>query len=92
MLPNKTNGKIADPYTLALLALGWLLSDERRADRLLSLTGLNAEGLRQGVGDPAVLDAVLGFLESHEPDLVACAEAIGASPSDLVNARRTLGA
>jgi hypothetical protein len=91
MLPDKTNGKIADPYTLALLALGWLLSDERRADRLLSLTGLNAEGLRQGVGDPAVLDAVLGFLESHEPDLVACAEAIGASPSDLVNARRTLG-
>jgi len=92
MLPDKTNGKIADPYTLALLALGWLLSDERRADRLLSLTGLSAEGLRQGVGDPAVLDAVLGFLESHEPDLVACAEAIGASPSDLVNARRTLGA
>ena len=92
MLPDKTNGKIADPYTLALLALGWLLSDERRADRLLSLTGLDAEELRQGVGDPAVLDAVLGFLESHEPDLVACAEAIGASPSDLVNARRTLGA
>ncbi|HEX7783747.1 MAG TPA: DUF3572 family protein [Sphingobium sp.] len=92
MLPDKTNGKIADPYTLALLALGWLLSDKRRADRLLSLTGLDAEGLRQGVGDPAVLDAVLGFLESHEPDLVACAEAVGASPSDLVNARRTLGA
>jgi hypothetical protein len=92
MLPDKTNGKLADPYTLALLALGWLLSDERRADRLLALTGLDADALRAGVSDPAVLDAVLGFLESHEPDLVACAEAIGASPADLVHARGGLAA
>ncbi|MGV3769224.1 MAG: DUF3572 family protein [Sphingobium phenoxybenzoativorans] len=92
MLPDKTNGKIADPHTLALLALGWLLSDERRADRLLALTGLDADALRAGIGDPAMLDAVLGFLESHEPDLLACAEAIDVPPAALVNARRTLGA
>jgi hypothetical protein len=34
--------------------------------------------------------AILGFLESHEPDLIACAVAIDASPAELVAARRAL--
>lgn len=86
------NGKGGDAQTLALLALGWLLGDERRADRLLSLTGLDADTLRGGIGDPAVLGAVLAFLEGHEPDLIACAAEIGCTPEDLVAAHRGLAA
>jgi hypothetical protein len=46
--------------------------------------------LRQRIGDPALLAAVLGFLEAHEPDLIACADALDLSPAELVEARRRL--
>jgi hypothetical protein len=79
-----------DPETLALGALGWALSDGARAERLLALTGLSPADLRERIGEPALLAAVLGFLEAHEPDLLACAEALGVPPSALVEARRRL--
>lgn len=91
MRSDKTNGKV-DPQTLALLALGWLLVEEKRAERLLALTGLDAGSLRTRIDDPVLLDAVLGFLESHEPDLIACAQALDCTPQALVDARRSLGA
>ncbi len=80
------------PVTLALAALGWTVSDSARARRLLDTTGLTPDDLRARAADPAVLGAVLGFLEAHEPDLIACAEAIGATPAALVAARRALEA
>jgi len=85
-----TNTKNADPSTLALRALGWALSDEARAERLLSLTGLTPDILRGAVSEPVTQAAILRFLESHEPDLIACAIAIDASPEALVAARRML--
>jgi hypothetical protein len=79
-----------DPEALALSALGWCLSDQPRAERLLALTGLAPDDLRARLGERTVLAAILGFLESHEPDLVACAEALGVKPTTLVDARRRL--
>jgi hypothetical protein len=80
-----------DAQTLALGALGWVLSDEDRASRLLALTGLTADDLRAGLGDPAVLVAGLEFLCAHEPDLVAAAESLGVEPGELAAARERLG-
>lgn len=79
-----------DAGTLALLALGWILSSEARADRLLSLTGLDAATLRTGINDPAIWQAMLGFLADHEPDLIACADAIGSTPALLVAAQQNI--
>ena len=79
-----------DAASLALLALGWVLSDGPRAKRLLSLTGLNADELRAGLGDPAMLGAVLDFLCAHEPDLVAAAQALNVTPTVLAAARESL--
>jgi hypothetical protein len=79
-----------DPEALALGALGWALSDQQRAERLLALTGLTPHDLRERLGDPALLAAVLGFLESYEPDLIACAEALGVAPAALIEAKRSL--
>ena len=81
-----------DEHALALGALGWALADQGRAERLLSLTGLTPQDLRDRIEDPALLAAILGFLESHEPDLLACAEALDVRPDDLVAARRRLEA
>ena len=75
---------------LALRALGWILSEGARAERLLALTGLTPEDLRAGLGEPSTQAAILRFLEAHEPDLVACADALGVSPAELVAARRVL--
>lgn len=77
---------------VALHALGWTLGDDARAERFLALTGLTPEILRTSLNEPATLAAALRFLEAHEPDLIACAEAIGVRPADLPDARRRLEA
>ncbi len=59
--------------TLALAALAATLTDERRAQRFLELTGLDAVELRARAGERSLLAATLAFLEAHEPDLVAVA-------------------
>lgn len=75
---------------IALQALVWTLGEPSRAARLLDLTGLDPNELRARAGEPALLAATLGFLESYEPDLVACAEALEVAPGDLVAARTEL--
>ena len=83
-----------DAEALALAALAATLTDERRARRFLDLTGLEVDELRSRAvsGDRTLLAATLAFLESHEPDLVAVAEAIGSTPATLVAARAELEA
>jgi cysteine synthase len=88
---HETNGKLA-AGDLALEALVWTLQDDKRAERMLSLTGLTPDGLRAGIGERGTQAAVLSFLEAHEPDLIACAETIGISPARLVAARQELEA
>jgi len=81
-----------DAAALALGALGWILADGARAERLLALTGLTPDALRGGLGDPAVLGAVLEFLASHEPDLIRAAEALAVTPEELIAAKDALNA
>ena len=67
-----------------------MLADDDRASRLLALTGLTPEALREGLGDPATLAAVLDFICGHEPDLVLAAHELGVEPHALVRAREAL--
>jgi len=95
MRPLAQNGNghtqdISSPDVVALLALGWILSDENRAHRFLDLTGLDAGQLRAGAGDPVLLAATLEFLSRHEPDLLACADALELSPEMLILASQEL--
>ena len=83
-------GNTPDPALVGLMALGWALQDERRAHRLLDLTGLSPDMLRSQTSDPVMLSAILAFLESHEADLIACADALALDPATLVNAHREL--
>ena len=90
MSSQETNRDTNSADTLALNALVWVLQEPARADRFLGLTGLSGDDIRGRITDPALLDAVLGFLEAHEPDLVACAKALEVQPSILVSARSGL--
>ena len=86
------SGDDREPEVLALEALGWALTDEKRAERLLSLTGLTPDRLRHGLGDRDVQAAVLEFLANHEPDLISAADALNTTPETLVAAARKLNA
>ena len=79
-----------DAHTIALAALAATLTDERRARRFLDLTGIGTDELRRRVDDAPLLRALIGFLEAHEPDLVAVSEEIGVKPEELVAAGRAL--
>ena len=79
-----------DPEVIALAALAATLGDERRARRFLDLTGIGTEELRARASEPALLCALVRFLEAHEPDLIAVADELGVSPAEIVEARRTL--
>ncbi len=79
-----------DPLALALRALAATLADQRLAERFLSLSGIDPPDLRHRAADPAVLAALLRFLEAHEPDLLAVAGEVGVKPEALVAARREL--
>ncbi len=81
-----------DAETLALSALAATLTDERRAQRFLDLSGIDTDDLRRRAAEPSLLAALLRFLEAHEPDLIDVAAAIGAKPEDLVAAREELEA
>ena len=78
---------VKDPAGVSLRALAWVLSDTVRAERFLAVTGLDPDGLRAAVGEPATHLAVLDFLCAHEPDLIAAAEALGLTPAQLAAMR-----
>jgi hypothetical protein len=79
-----------DAETLALAALTATLTDERRAERFLSLTGLSPDGIRSQLGDPSLLAACIAFLEAHEPDLISVSDLIGVKPQELLRAKDEL--
>lgn len=79
-----------DPFALALSALAATLSDERRAQRFLDLTGIETGELRARAADSTLLVALIAFLEAHEPDLLSVSESIGVKAEQLVAARRQI--
>lgn len=79
-----------DDAALALHALGWILGDEPRAERLLGMTGLDPDRLRASLGERATLAAILSFLTAYEADLIACAEALDIAPEMLAAAAARL--
>lgn len=70
--------------------LGWVLSDEDRADRLIALSGITPDELRARIGETVVLAEIIDFVLRHEPDLIACAEDLGLPPTALEKAHRAL--
>ena len=54
------------------------------------MTGIGTDELRLRAAEPALLAALLRFLEAYEPDLVSVAEELGVDPLELVRARREI--
>jgi hypothetical protein len=80
----------APPEVLALQALAHVAGDEDLGPRFLALSGLDAESLRARAGESLVLAAVIEFLASHEPDLLAVADKLKVKPEALIAAGTAL--
>ncbi len=78
------------PETIALAALGWILGNGKRAERLLDLTGLTPDILRDRLAERGVQAAVLEFLIAHEPDLMAASADLDFPPEMFIAAHRRL--
>jgi hypothetical protein len=76
--------------TVALQALGFIMGDASLRERFIDLSGVTPDDLRHELDTESVLAAVLGFLASHEPDLLACAAALDLTPAQLMNAAYVL--
>lgn len=90
MAANTAGLDFDEAATIGLRALVWVLSDPGLADRMIATTGLDAGDLRARAGEPALLAAVLSFLEAYEPNLIGCADALDTKPGQLVAARMLL--
>jgi hypothetical protein len=82
--------RTADAETLALKALGFLARDTDALLRLLTLSGLELDDLRERAGDPELLAAVVDFLLSDDALLGRFAEEEGLRTEEIHAARRAL--
>lgn len=76
--------------TLGLQALGWLAGRPEDAGRFLSMTGANAEEMRDRAADPEFLGFVLDFLLSDEDLLLAFCDDTGTQPDRPARGRAAL--
>ena len=77
--------------TIALRGIAFIFAEDALRDRFLALSGVDGMDIKTRIEDPAFLASTLEFLISHEPDLIACSDAIGETPEVLVRAWRALG-
>jgi|AGTN01.3.fsa_nt_gi Protein of unknown function (DUF3572). len=79
-----------DARALALQAVAFMAGDETLLSRFVALTGCGVDDFRRRMADDGFLAAVLDFLLSDEPAVVAFADAEGIAPELPLLARTTL--
>lgn len=79
-----------DDFTVALMALSWILQDQVLTDRFIALTGLFPDDLRASLGETGTQGAILDFLAGNDGDLLAAADGLGLKPERIVAARDAL--
>ncbi len=77
--------------TIALLALGYIVSDEKALGTLLTQTGIDGASLKAQAADPVFLAGVLDFLTRYEDLLLGFESESGTSPEDVMRALHALG-
>jgi uncharacterized protein DUF3572 len=75
---------------IAARALAFLAAEPARLARFLALTGLGPEDLRQQIGSPALLAAVIEHLAQDEPLLMVFAADAHLQPEEVGRALTVL--
>ncbi|WP_336056314.1 DUF3572 domain-containing protein [Nitratireductor sp. CH_MIT9313-5] len=75
---------------LAIQALAFIASDPELLPRFLSLTGIEADQVRQAAREPGFLAGVLQFILAHEPTLMRFSEETQTDPALVSRALNAL--
>ena len=75
---------------LALQAVAAIVADEDLLPRFLAATGSGMDDLRQRIGDPDFLGAVLDFVLEDDSLVQTLADAAGVGPETVMMARSKL--
>ena len=75
---------------IAIQALGWLVGEEDMMGVFLASTGTDVNNLKQSVGDPAFLIAVLDFLMQDDSHVVRFCDAQSLPYETPMQARQSL--
>lgn len=76
--------------TIALQALAWIVGEAEVCGRFLAETGAAPGDLRDRVGDPAFLAAVLAFVMAQDATVMAFCDAAGLAYDQPMRARHAL--
>jgi hypothetical protein len=76
--------------TIALQALAWLIGNDDLRDVFMGATGAAPDDLRDRVGDPAFLAAVLSFLTNDDAWVIAFCDGVGLAYDQPLRARHAL--
>lgn len=89
-MQNTGNLRQESAETLALQALGWLLSRDDLVPQFMAATGASADDLRALAADARFLGAVLDFLLTDDQMVQAFADDAGVAPYLPMRARAAL--
>lgn len=84
------NATTVDAASIGVAALGWIAADGEQINRFMSMTGIEAEAIREAAGEPGFLAGVLEFLLAHEPTLMRFSEENGLDPAQVSKAHSAL--
>ena len=76
--------------SLAIEALSFLAGEPERISRFLTISGLEAQNLREAAAEPGFLGGVLAYLTEDESLLLAFAANAGLKPEAVMRAREVL--
>ncbi len=75
---------------IALLALGWLVSNDELLPVFLGASGASLHDVKQGASDPALHLALMDFLLMDDQWVMACCQALNLPNDALAHARQSL--
>ena len=76
--------------TIALSALSYITGHEEVLGRFLAMSGLEPGTIRDAAASPGFLAAILDYVASDEPLLIALAKELDAKPERIMEAHLTL--
>jgi hypothetical protein len=81
---------IEEAETLAVAAFSAITGDEERMSRFMAISGLRPDTIRQAAASPRFFAAILEYVVSDEPLLIALAAELSVKPERLMGAHLAL--
>lgn len=75
---------------VAISAFSFITGDEERMSRFLAVSGLRPDTIRSAASSPSFFAAILDYVASDEPLLIALAKEMNTKPEHIMVAHWTL--